>query len=151
MNEYMKALFSDEDVERWFDEFQEEAEDEIIRLLQYGGETFVQYARKNKAYRDCTGNLRSSIGYIILKDGQKFSENFEKSGSGTDQAIGLQAGSKLAKEVARMYPMGFVLIGVAGMEYAAYVEATGREVISSSSKRAEDMMRKAMERVFSKI
>jgi hypothetical protein len=110
-----------------FNEFQEKAQNDILQTLQYAGETFVNKARISGNYKDRTGNLRSSIGYIILKDGKIVDRNFEGGKEGKDE------GQKAANEVASQYPDGYVLIGVAGMKYAAYVEAKSFDVITGSA------------------
>jgi len=42
-----------------------------ISRLQYIGETFINDARTNGNYLDQTGNLRSSIGYVIFEKWRK--------------------------------------------------------------------------------
>ena len=37
----------------------------VMRRLQYLGEQCITEARKNHSYKDQTGNLTSSIGYVI--------------------------------------------------------------------------------------
>ena len=44
--------------------------DLIIKQLSYIGEECIKVARKNGSYDYITGNLRSSIGYVILYDGK---------------------------------------------------------------------------------
>ena len=64
-------MWSDKEVERWFDYYVDRAEERIYKLLQRAGEEFVKIARKKKSYQDQTGNLRSSIGYVITNSLQK--------------------------------------------------------------------------------
>lgn len=75
----MTPLFDQHSLERWFDHFQSKAENKILVLLQAGGEKFIDIARRNGSYKDQTGNLRSSIGYIIAKNGEVVAENFTES------------------------------------------------------------------------
>ncbi len=117
----------------------------ILFNLQTVGEQFVRNARSTKTYGNITSNLRSSCGYVILQDGRQLQSNFE----GTSK--GQQKGKEVAGEVASQFPRGFVLIGVAGMEYAAAVEAKGYDVISSSAITAENALRKAIVRLSKKI
>ena len=70
-------------------------------------------------WRDHSGNLRNSIGYIIMSDGKRVYENFKAVTGGTE---GVQKAKDFADELAKQYRSGIVLIIVAGMEYAAYVE-----------------------------
>lgn len=74
----MTPLFTFDEMERWFDHFQSKAEDKMLVFLQAGGEKFIEVARRSGSYKDQTGNLRSSIGYIIAKDGEVVTENFKE-------------------------------------------------------------------------
>ena len=124
----LKGLFSRATVQRFLDEKMEAATDKVLEALQYEGELFVNKARLGGNYKDQTGNLRSSIGYLILKDGKVIDKNFQG-----DKARGKEAGIKAASEVANDFPKGYVLIGVAGMNYAAAVESKGYDVITGSA------------------
>ena len=42
----------------------------LIKQLSYIGEECIRIARESGSYNDITGNLRSSIGYVILYDGK---------------------------------------------------------------------------------
>lgn len=132
-------MFTTNTINEVLSQFQEQIDSKILASLQYVGEEFVDKARlkkpyedgKKKSYEDRTANLRSSIGYIILKDGVIVDSDFEGNTRGTSQA------KKVSNEVAARYPKGYVLIGVAGMEYAAYVEAKGLDVITGSAPTAK--------------
>lgn len=126
----LKALFNGRQLANIFDQFQEKVHDNILQTFQFIGEEFVNRARVSGNYKDRTGNLRSSIGYIILLDGKIVDRNFEGESEGKNQ------GQKVANEVAEQYPDGYVLIGVAGMQYAAYVEAKSFDVITGSAPEA---------------
>ena len=124
----LKALFSSQSIQRFMDQKAEEFDEKALKTLQFKGEQFVNAARMTDTYTDRTGNLRSSIGYIILKDGQIVDRNFTgKSSEGVSKA------EKFALELSAKYSNGYVLIGVAGMHYAAYVEARGYDVITGSA------------------
>ncbi|GAA0561562.1 hypothetical protein [Chitinophaga japonensis] len=114
----------------------------IISNFRYIGEKFVKNARENGNYTDRTGNLRSSIGYVILKNGAQVKENFRSVSGGKD---GLNQAKQSAKDAAKAFPKGYVLIVVAGMDYAAAVESRGYDVISSSSTQAKEDLRVAIE------
>ena len=129
----LKSLFNGRQMQNIFSQFQERADEKAILTLQYLGEQFVNNARLSGNYTDRTGNLRSSIGYIILKDGVTVDKNFEGKAKGKSKA------KSVSSEVASQYPKGLVLIGVAGMEYAAYVEAKGFDVITSSVPSSNDL------------
>ena len=106
---------------------------------------------KSGSYKDQTGNLRSSIGYIIAKDGEVVTENFKEGDKGTDKTTGKYKGRRLAEEVSLSYTGGYVLVGVAGMEYAAAVEAKGYEVVSGANTQCEKYLRDTLKSIFSKI
>ena len=120
-------------------------------MLHAGGEKFIDIARRNGSYKDQTGNLRSSIGYIIAKNGEVVAENFTESEKGTDKTTGKYKGRRLAEEVSLSHSGGYVLVGVAGMEYAAAVEAKGYEVGSGANTQCEKYLRDTLKSVFSKI
>lgn len=129
----LKSLFNGRQLQNVFEQFQKGVDDKAIQTLQYLGEQFVNNARLSGNYTDRTGNLRSSIGYIILNDGVIVDKNFEGKAKGKSEA------QAVADEVALQYPNGYVLIGVAGMNYAAYVEAKGFDVITSSVPSSNDL------------
>lgn len=145
-------MWTDRDVERWFNYFVDRAEKKIYLLLQRAGEEFVKIAREKGNYNDITGNLRSSVGYVVVKDGKILSENFEKSKDGSDKSTGMEKAKKLTTDLAKIYNRGFVLIGVAGMNYAIYVEAMkNKDVISAASICTEDWIKKQSKTLFDKL
>ena len=103
MKNGMTPLFTFDEMERWFDHFQSKAEDKMLVFLQAGGEKFIEVARRSGSYKDQTGNLRSSIGYIIAKDGEVVTENFKEGDKGTDKTTGKYKGRRLAEEVSLSY------------------------------------------------
>nr|WP_319510173.1 hypothetical protein [uncultured Draconibacterium sp.] len=108
-----------------------QADELTIKVLKYVGENFVREARLNREFIDDTGNLQSSIGYVIVKNRKIIWQAIK--GIGTNStAEGKEAGERLAEAIAITLPDGFALVGVAGMEYGIYVEAMGIEVISGS-------------------
>lgn len=100
----------------------------VLSRLQFIGEEFVTNARLHGDYKDRTKNLRSSIGYIILRNGEEIFEFFPG-----EKAEGKATGRKVANDIGVNFPRGWILVCVAGMDYAAYVEAKGRSVITSSA------------------
>ena len=151
MKSGLTPLFSGDDVERWFDHFQDRAEEKIFKLLSAGGEKFVEIARKKGSYHDQTGNLRSSIGYIIAIDGEIVSENFEESEKGSDKNTGKVKGRQVAEDISLSYPNGYIIVGVAGMDYAAAVEARGHEVVTGANTQCNEYLKKALQSVFKKM
>jgi hypothetical protein len=120
----------------------------LIADLQKVGESFVSNARTNGSYKDRTGNLRNSVGYIILKNGESIFENFQQTVTGTikgkEVPNGVTVGEEFAQKAASEFPSGIVLIVVAGMNYAVYVESKGFDVITGSSQLAETDLQNAL-------
>jgi hypothetical protein len=110
----------------------------IIEQFEIVGEQFIADARNNGTYTDRTGNLRSSIGYIIYKDGKPLNEVFPG-----NQKQGVEHGRNVARNV--LIPgKGFCLMVVAGMNYAYYVEAKNYDVITGSSYEAEKLLKQSL-------
>ena len=128
--------FSQGDINRKVDRFVVNIEQRIIWTLGMVGEQFVNDARNTQTYKDQTGNLRSSIGYIIAKDGVIIQENVEGKAEGRAHA------KEVAREVLRDNEKGFVLIGVCGMSYAAAVESKGYDCITGSIPAAKALLKK---------
>lgn len=123
----------------------------ILIQLRVLGEKCVNHARqidKTIGFEDQTGNLRSSLGYVIYLNGKPVGENFEKVRGGNE---GLEKGKKLAKEIAGDYPRGFLLVVVAGMEYAVHVEANNRDVLTSAEHLAEKKLPEMIKQLDDKI
>lgn len=129
-----------------FDESYKGFENEILTRLAYIGEKSIETARLSGDYTDRTGNLRSSVGYIVLNEGQLWtSGGFDSQiNSGTEGDDGAEDGLSAAIQRAEEFPSGYTLIVVAGMEYASYVENRDYEVLSfteAEAKRiAEDLL-----------
>jgi hypothetical protein len=127
---------------------QERIEKAIVLRLSFVGEAFVKSAREDGNYKDHTGNLRSSIGYVILKNGQQLHDNFLSVG-GKD---GIEKAKKALENAKAKFPgKGYVLICVAGMEYAAAVESKGYNVITASSLVAEKDLKDGFQKLQDKI
>lgn len=118
----------------------------IINRLKFVGEKFIANARTNGNYKDHTGNLRSSIGYIIIRDGIQIAQSFPGS-----VATGAAKGLSVAEDAALKFPEGIVLICVAGMDYAAAVESRNYDVLTASSITAESDLRKGLQELKSKL
>lgn len=139
------AIVDNTDYNALIVEMQERAERinrAIIRTFQYIAEVLVREARMKGDYIDQTGNLRSSIGAIILLDGQIVSRSgFEVVMGGSS---GTNEGLTYAQQIAAAYPRGVALVVVAGKDYAAHVAARGRDVLSSAVLKAEDIVPRMM-------
>ncbi|PSR54156.1 hypothetical protein AHMF7605_11805 [Adhaeribacter arboris] len=147
----MKAQFNQASINRMLEKRLEGLHNAVFSRLQLIGLEFVRNAREFGEYNDITGNLRSSIGFLILKDGQIVENNFQAADKGTDRATGMARGQALAEELAARHSAGYVLIVVAGMEYAASVESKGKDVLTGSSLTAETQLQEAIQAIGAKI
>lgn len=118
--------------------------DAIVSRMRFAGEQFIADSRSVDSYKDQTGNLRSSIGYRIIVNGVQLYEGFTDKG----EVVGLKASKKVMDEVVAeliaRYPKSYILVGVAGMEYAAAVESRGLDVITGSSQTAQETLKRGL-------
>lgn len=123
------------EIDRYTEQKLKGLEQAVIRTLTYCGELCLNVARSTNSYKDQTGNLRSSIGYVVTVDGrivnQSDFETVKKGGDGSKQ------GAAFAKQLVRRFPKGICLIVVAGMEYAAHVTNMGYDVLDSAELTAD--------------
>ena len=103
----------------------------IIQAIETACIEVLQKARMLDTYKDQTHRLRSSLGYVIYKDGQQVASNFQSTG-GEKGDEGVQIGQQRAAEAAAGIP-GIVAVVVAGADYASYVEAKGYDVLTGSA------------------
>jgi len=152
-NSMIRPLWTKKDVKRFYDHFALAAEQKIFILLQRTGEEFVKIARESGLYKDWTGNLRSSIGYVIVKDGNIVDKNFRLSEKeGTDKRTGKAKAEQLASDLAKTYKKGWILIGLVGMKYAAYVEAMeSKDVITNAAIQTESFVKRESRNLFKRI
>lgn len=137
----LKPIFTDGYLQDILEDFEGQVVNQTIAILVRVGETFVNDARLNGEYSDDTGNLRSSLGYIILNNGEIINSKFShRNTEGKVEAF------NFAEELRKEYSKGLVLVGFAGMEYAASVESKGYDVISGSAP-----TRQIMENAFAKF
>ena len=122
----IKPLFTKASVNQDLTAWREKVEADLVKILGYVGNKFVKDARlMTKAeggFDDDTGNLRASIGYFILKDGEVIKENLKGKAEGKNAAKNVL--STIEKK------SGYQLVGVAGMSYASDVESRGFNVIT---------------------
>lgn len=109
---------------------QEEIENAMTQAFAYAGEYAVAGIRMGSMskWNDQTGNLRSSVGYSVVKRGHVVIESgFDTVKRGFD---GSETGKRLIEQLAAEYSSyPYVLIIVAGMDYAVYVEAIDNKVV----------------------
>lgn len=119
------ADFDIGDINQSNEELVAEVEKKVIMAMQYAGEDFVAACREQPQghelgfYNDRTANLRNSVGYLIYKYGELVHES----------ATRFPAENRTT--VADLIDKGAImLIGIAGMDYASYVESKGYNVIT---------------------
>ncbi len=89
----------------------------LIRELEILVAKLENHAKRSAEYEDQTSNLKSSIGGVVLKDGRPITfRGFSGTSDGT--STGLEFLNSLISEHGR----GYVILVVAGMNYASYVE-----------------------------
>lgn len=120
----------------------------VVRALVYLGEQCIKKVRDRNgedSWFDQSGNLRSSIGYVIAHNGNIIQySDFSQVRHGSEGAI---VGKKLAEELIETYSNDYVLIVVAGMNYAELVESLdNKDVLASTelwaTKELPNMMNK---------
>lgn len=115
----------------------------IVNQLTYIGEECIRIARQSGSYDDNTGNLRSSIGYVILRDGVPVIKGSpQQYKNGTE---GAKAAETLLETLRAKFPKGIVLIVCAGMKYAVYVEEIHhRDVLASAELKAQSLIKQLL-------
>lgn len=148
----IKANFTKDDVRKQFDEFLDMVEQKQIARLQRLGEMCLIEARNNKGYMMQTGALLSSTGYEVFVDGVAIHSQFDAaSGAASGAAAkGIKFGQTIAEKVGKE-TKGVALVVVAGMNYAAYVEARGKNVLSSAEHLAERELPRMLEKLITNI
>lgn len=132
-------------IEKYMQQQLKRQERAVLNTLAYVGNECVNIARKKGSYTDQTGNLRSSIGYVIAVDGRvRHASDFAVV---KDGETGGKTGKDYAKELVAKHPKGAVLIVVAGMHYAKYVAATGRDVLASAELEAQQLIPKLLKQL----
>lgn len=120
-----------------------------IRALSYLGEQCVIKARdrsSEESWFDQTGNLRSSIGYVIAHNGSIIGySDFQQVKNGSE---GVQTGKEFANELIKKYSTGYALVVVAGMNYAEYVEAMDNKDVLATP---ELFVRKELPKMMQKL
>ena len=134
----IKRITTDAEITQYLEKRIDELRGKIIEAFSYVGEQAVNEARSNHRYQNPTGNLQSSIGYCVLDNGNVVLESsFEVVKDGKQ---GSQEGRSFLHRLISEHPTGIALIVVAGMEYAAYVEAKNLNVLDSAEQLAEKLL-----------
>lgn len=148
----IKPNFTKDDVRKRFDAFLNEIEKKQIARLQRLGEMCLVEARTNKGYMMQTGALLSSTGYEVFVDGVAIHSQLDAASGAESNAAetGIKSGQNIAETIGKG-TKGIALVVVAGMNYAAYVEAKGYNVLSSAEHLAERELPRMLEKLISNI
>lgn len=148
----IKPNFTKDDVRKRFDAFLNEIEKKQIARLQRLGEMCLVEARTNKGYMMQTGALLSSTGYEVFVDGVAIHSQFDAASGAESNAaeMGIKSRQSIAETIGKG-TKGIALVVVAGMNYAAYVEAKGYNVLSSAEHLAERELPRMLEKLISNI
>ena len=117
----------------------------IIYNLCVIGEKVRNAAIERGSYTDRTGNLRNSVGYVVIVDGQVY--EFGSFGKSDGNSEGKSTGQSYARSLVKKFPKGIVLIVVAGMRYASYVSARGKDVLDSAELLAGQLVPKMLKQL----
>lgn len=105
----------------------------IAALFELGDKCVAEAKERSQdvSWFDHSGNLRSSIGYVVVAHGKiiRYS-GFNQVRQGSE---GVKEGRELAEELASKHFTGYTLIVVAGMNYAERVEALDNKVVLASA------------------
>lgn len=134
----IKRLTPPAEIDRFIEAEVERLKTALVYNLCAIGEQVLNAARLTNSYKDQTGNLRSSIGYVVSVNGEIVQmSSFDVVKEGGDGAKG---GKTYALQLVKDFPQGIVLIVVAGMNYASYVSAKGYDVLDSSELLADRLV-----------
>lgn len=128
----MYVEFDDKHAQRYLDEKLKIVAQNEISILHDAGMTAVREARISGNYQDRTAHLRNSVGYVIQRDGQRVHTELP-SAEGAQERL-----QEISQESPT--PEHAELTVVAGMEYAAYVEAKGYNVLSTAEIEAKKVV-----------
>ena len=115
---------------------------QVLMIMQYVGETGVNIARTSGSYHDRTGNLRSSVGLLIIDNGVVTSRNIVAKSVEAKASV-----DAFISELSAKYTKGMVLILLAGMDYASKVSAMNYDVIDSAEIRTEPMLMRMLKNI----
>lgn len=119
-----------------------------MKILQLAEEA-VTHAKQNKGYSDRTANLKNSISFALYYDGELVTQQIGQIPKPDEAPSGHQGVESNLEAFAHsegvVRPKGYSLIIVAGMEYGAYVEHRGYNVLHLTKYFLHDEMRKILE------
>jgi len=125
----IRAEFGPGAAKRMMAELAARARDRTVSVLSALAEDMLAHLRENAEFHNHTHDLRSSLCAVVFRDGRTVRAYHARHGPG---AKGLERGMAVARE--NVPPEGIGIMLVAGMGYAAYVEAKHNKwVISGTS------------------
>lgn len=126
---------------------------QLTYLLEATVAELVNHAKVNVEYQDQTGNLTSSIGGIVLRNGVPVTyRGFQNEEVGTDGESGVKTGLEFATDVSKNLNTGYGIVIVAGMEYATYVEDVhGLNVLGKTGLKAYEELPKLLAQLKQRI
>lgn len=131
---------SQKQIEKLIQAYKERLRTVIIERLTAIGKESVKIARelpdKGGTYHNRTGQLHNSIGFLITENGQPVAEDFISS-----------EGRRCAMQQEARNQDGFVLIIVAGAEYALDVHVRGYDVLDSAIINAESQIKEFCDKI----
>lgn len=127
----MIRQFGDGYITKQVQYFQQQVELDMKLLLQEFGEKLVAFAKDTHTYTDRTGNLTNSISYAIVRHKEILYYNEVQREEANAAAL------KVAMKMAESLSDAYSLIVVAGMNYAAFVESRGYNVILPAELKAK--------------
>ncbi|MBR3830983.1 MAG: hypothetical protein IKJ52_07000 [Muribaculaceae bacterium] len=130
--------------------FETRFEKALVYVLNKLGMELVNTARESRTYTDRTSNLTNSIGYVVLKKGAIVSHGGEQKGKGENDKEGELEAISLYKKLSQINKYDYSLAIVAGMNYAAYVEAKGYNVLLPAELKANLEFRTRMAELIKK-
>lgn len=111
-------------------------QENLVMAYRIAGEEAVRQQNLSHKYLNQTGNLSASVGYSVLFNGKVIDDGgFE--GAGPE---GASAGQMYLQQLIGENQTGLVLIVVAGMNYAKYVEDMGLDVLTSAELKAGQIL-----------
>ncbi len=149
----IKLVTPKSEIDAYIEHYRDYAQQVIINTFSYVGDSCIREARDNGNYTDQTANLRSSIGYVVVKNGEIVRKNVVKEVKDGRAATtqGNSTADSYLKRLASDHPKGICLIVVAGMNYASYVEGRGKNVLTSAELLAERLVPQLLEQIGFKV
>ena len=141
----MIRQFGDGYITKQVQYFQQQVELAMKLLLQEFGEKLVAFAKDTHTYTDRTGNLTNSISYAIVRHKEILYYNEVQREEANAAAL------KVAMKMAESLSDAYSLIVVAGMNYAAFVESRGYNVILPAELKAKQEFTNKVKRVIDRV